>query len=449
MKDYISKSYWFTTRPYSINERLHGTVSTDIVVVGGGYTGLSTAYHIKQLSPGSDVTLIESDIIGYGASGRNAGFVMTLFGFTLSLTKLRFGRARAREAHLYMERAVDYTKEIIEKNSLDCEFEFPGFLRVATTQQYVKRLQQELNIREKLGLTGIRWIDKNGVREKINSDTYLGALQENRCGMFNPAKFVWEMKRLCEESGVKIFENTPALTVQLKPTVTVKTPGGVIHAEKIMLALNAYARQNRLLRRKQTPVITHIVLTRPLDEKELQSIGWKERQGIEDARNLVHYYRLTSDNRLLMGGGNVGLTFGNTVDPGSNEKIIADLKDHVRRTFPDLADVEFTHQWSGPVSVPVDMSPAMGYMRDKSAVYSLGCVGHGVSITQLNGYVAARLLLEQYSDLTDIFFVNRKVLPWPPEPVRYGLSYLIKKGLQFEDMINERTMRTQTENPHR
>ncbi len=440
MNDYTTKSYWFTTRSYSINEPLKGTVSTDVLVIGGGYTGLSTAYHVKRLSPGSDVTLIESDIIGYGASGRNAGFIMTLFGFTLSLTKLRFGQERARDAQLYMQRAVDYSKELIEQNSLDCEFEYPGFLRVATTPHYVKRLQNELNLAEKLGLTGIRWIDKDNVREKIRSDMYLGALYEDRCGLVNPAKFAWELKRLCEESGVHIYENTPAESVKLKPSVTVKTPGGVIHAEKIMIALNAYSLHNRKLKRRQIPVTTHIVLTRPLNEKELDTIDWKERQGIEDARNLVHYYRLTRDNRLLMGGGNVALSYGKTVDRDPDEKIFTELKNNVRRTFPVLDDVEFTHRWSGPVSVPIDMSPAMGYVGDKRAVYSYGCVGHGVSITQLNGKVAAELLLENYSGLSDIFFVNRKVPPWPPEPFRYGLSFIIKKGLQLEDTIYERNV---------
>ncbi len=154
---------------------------------------------------------------------------------------------------------------------------------------------------------------------------------------------------------------------------------------KLVLATNAYSLLIPQLRRKQAPAFTHIVLTEPLSERHLAEIGWCNRQGIEDARNLVHYYRLTADNRLLMGGSDVSLTYGDDMEHDKNARIFADLERDVVKIFPPLQGVRFTHRWGGPVSVTVDMAPALGYLGDQRAVYSLGCIGHGVSLAHLNG----------------------------------------------------------------
>jgi glycine/D-amino acid oxidase-like deaminating enzyme len=180
-------------------------------------------------------------------------------------------------------------------------------------------------------------------------------------------------------------------------------------------------------------VWTHIVLTEPLSEKQFSEIGWQNRQGIEDARNLVHYYRLTADNRLLMGGRDVSLASGSNMDNDHNPEVFADLKNDVRQLFPVLNKVGFTHEWGGPVSVPLDMAPALGYAGDKQLVYSLGCVGHGVSMTHLNGCTIADLVLEKKTDLTDVFFVNRRTIPWPPEPLRALTVRAILGYMHWED----------------
>ena len=155
------------------------------------------------------IALFENEVIGFGASGRNAGFNMTLFGLTLSITALRFGKAKAREAHLYMERAVDLLQDLVEELNLDCDYEHPGFLRVATSEKYKKRIQHEIEFAHKLGLTGIDWIDKDQTREQVNSPMYLGAWWEPRCGILNPAKLSWSWAETIRPMGVEIYENTP------------------------------------------------------------------------------------------------------------------------------------------------------------------------------------------------------------------------------------------------
>ncbi len=438
--DFKDNSYWMTTRDYTPNAPLKGRKKVDVAIVGGGFTGLSTAHFLKKASPGMDVALLEGQVIGHGASGRNGGFSMTLFGLTLSLTALRFGKARAREGHLYMERAVDLLRDLVSDLGLDCDYEHPGFLRVATSEKYRKRILHEIELVDSLGLKGIEWMEKDRLAEELRSPLYLGAWWEPRCGILNPAKLAWEWKRVVEQQGVEVYEHAPVTEIlREKGRVLLNLPWGQVEADKVVLATNAYSHLLPLLKRKQVPIWTHIVMTEPLKDEQFREIGWQGRQGIEDARNLVHYYRLTADNRLVMGGRDVSLAYGDEMDRDRNERTFLELEQDVRDIFPVLKDVAFTHRWGGPVSVPVDMTPAMGYAGDKNIVYSLGCVGHGVSMTQLNGQTVADLVREVKSDLTDVFFVNRTTIPWPPEPFRYLASKAILGYMHLEDRRFDRT----------
>jgi glycine/D-amino acid oxidase-like deaminating enzyme len=428
------KSFWLSTRDYHPSAHLTEDTEVDVAIVGGGFTGLSTAYHLKKLEPGMRIALLESEVIGFGASGRNGGFNMTLFGLTLGITAIRFGKENARQAHLYMAKAVDTLRELVETLDLDCDYEHPGFLRVATSEKYKKRIQEEIELAHKLGLSGIKWLEKDQLREQVKSPLYSGAWWEPRCGILNPAKLAWSWKDCIVAREVQVFENTPVIEIRpAQNRVKLETKTATVSADKVVLATNAWSHFFPQLRRKQIPVWTHIVLTEPLTEKQFSEIGWQNRQGIEDARNLVHYYRLTADNRLLMGGRDVSLSSGSDMDRDLNPAVFSALKDDVRELFPVLQKVAFTHEWGGPVSVPLDMAPALGYAGDKQVVYSLGCVGHGVSMTHLNGRTLADLVLERKTDLTDVFFVNRRTIPWPPGPLRDLTVRAILRYMHWED----------------
>jgi len=434
--NFKEKSYWMTTREYAPGDPLEGDIDVDVAIVGGGFTGLSSAYHIKKAEPNLKVALLESEVIGFGASGRNGGFNMTLFGLTLSITALRFGKQKAREAHHYMERAVDYLRDLVAELRIDCDYEHPGFLRVATSEKYKKRILHEAELACKLGLEGIEWLDEAQTREQVQSPMYLGAWWEPRCGILNPAKLSWGWADVIRPMGVEVYENSPVAEIARENgKVRLDTPDGIVRADKVVMATNAWSHFFKELRRKQVPVWTHIVMTEPLTEKHFEEIGWQNRQGIEDARNLVHYYRLTADNRLVMGGRDVSLGYGEDMEQDLNPVTFEGLKADVRKIFPALKEIQFTHEWGGPVSVPLDMAPAIGFAGDKNVVYSLGTVGHGVSMTQLNGRTIADLILERKSDLTDVFFVNRRTIPWPPEPLRNLAIKAIRGYMHWEDRM--------------
>ncbi|MBI5525942.1 MAG: FAD-dependent oxidoreductase [Deltaproteobacteria bacterium] len=435
MREYRTRSFWLETGEYGENPPLAGDVETDVAIVGGGFTGLMTAYFLKKLEPSLGVALLEGDVIGFGASGRNAGFSMTLFGFTMSLTALRFGRQKALEAHLYMEKAVDFVRDFVKEHAIDCDYEHPGFLRAATSKRYENRIRHEIDFAHSLGVRGIEWLENDVLAREVRSPLYFGAWWEPRCGILNPARLVRAEKKIVESAGVKVYERTPVSGIKRNGRISLRTEGGSVAAAKVVLATNAYSHLIPGLKRKQVPVFTHIVLSEPLAKTHFDEIGWRNRQGIEDARNLVHYYRLTADNRLLMGGRSVSVAWGRDMERDVNEKTFAGLERDARRTFPVLKDIRFTHRWGGPVSVPVDMTPAIGTLGDERIVYSLGCVGHGVSLSHLNGRTLAEMILGRKTERTEVFFVNRRTIPWPPEPIRFVLSKAIKGTLDLQDRI--------------
>ena len=439
MNGYREKSWWLETLPQDIvpNPALTGRQKADVVIVGGGYTGLSAGYHLKKYQPGMDVRVLESEICGYGASGRNGGFSMTLFGLTKGITRLRFNDEKAKAAHIYMEKAVDYLHDIITGNGIDCDYERSGYLLVGTSPGQVRRMEHDFKIMRQWGLGGVERWEKDRLAREFNTDFYKLGWFEPRCGILNPAKLARGLKRLAEQAGVIVHEQSPVKAFKKQGEgFLVKTDTGEIHAEYLVLATNAYSVLFPEFRRMQYPVFTHIVLSEPLSKGQYDAIGWKNRAGVEDARDLIHYYRLTRDNRIVMGGGDASIGYCNDFDRDLNENAFDHLKRHVTEVFPQLEGIRFTHQWGGPVSVTVDAAPAIGYLgADRKALFSMGCIGHGVSMTTMNGRTIAELLTNRKTERTEMFFVGRKVLPWPPGPISYGLARAVRGFMKMEDRL--------------
>lgn len=434
-------SLWLDTYgPYTPQPPLQGERQVDIAIIGGGFSGVMTAYELKRAEPALRIAVLEARTIGYGASGRNGSFAMTVVGLGFGVMPKLMGRERFKAAHQYMRRAVEYLDELIQREKLECERIRPGFLRVATTPEYVRRLQHDVEMMNSLGFHDIYWIDQKEVQERVNSPRYLGALWEPRLLLINPAKLVRAERELILRMGVEVYENTPVMEITSRPKFQLKTPQGRIISEKLVFATNAYSHLFPELRRKQIPAFTYMIATAPLTDEQLAPIGWANREGIEDARNLIHYYRLTLDNRLVIGGGPVGLTFANDLNGDRSPAAWRHLEEHIRFLFPSLDKVSITHRWGGPFSVTVDLTPAMGYLGDRRAVYSLGCIGHGVSASHLNAQTLRDLLLERQSDLLDCPFVNRRVIPWPPEPLRIAVAFALRSYLQAEDWFYERNL---------
>jgi glycine/D-amino acid oxidase-like deaminating enzyme len=442
-----SPSLWLAEYgEYRPQAPLTGELKADVAVIGGGLTGMATAIALKRRDPSLQVAALEAKSVGYGASGRNGSFAMTVVGLGFGTTALIRGKEFLRRAHAYMERCVDELEAFIDEAALDCDKIRPGFLRVATTPSYVKRLRKQVELMRGLGFEGISWLDADATKAMVNSERYLGAMWEPRLLLVNPAKLVREQKRYALELGVEVFENTPVLSVVRNPrsngnapSYRLLTPHGTLTATKLAFTTNAYSHLFDQLDRKQLPAFTYMIATEPLSDAQLAPIGWAGRQGIEDARNLIHYYRLTPDRRIVLGGGPVGLTANGSLDRDADVRAWRHLERYLHWLWPHLSNIAITHRWGGPFSVTLDLTPALGYVGEgRSAVYALGCIGHGVSMSYLNGQVLTELLIDDGHPLADTCpFVNRTVLRWPPEPLASFAEHAIRGYLRLEDVFYE------------
>lgn len=441
LPDAVDSMWAATAGPYTPQAALQVDTAVDVAIIGGGYTGLTTAYELRRADPAISVAVFEAREIGYGSSGRNGSFAMTVVGLGFSATGMIKGKDFLVRAHRYMMRAVDTLDELIDREGLDCDKIRPGFLRVATTDRYLKKVRKEVDLMNRLGFDDIYFLDRREVRERVDSPMHLGALWEPRLVLVHPLKLVRAERDLAIRDGAHVFENTPVLEVRRGEKFRLDTPHATVTADRVVFATNAYSHLFPQLRRKQVPAFTHMLSTEPLTPEQIEPIGWQGREGLEDTRNLIHHYRRTLDDRITMGGGPVGFTFGNSLHGDHNPKSWREVESHFRATFPNLRDVRFSHRWGGPFSVTVDMTPAIGYLGDRRAVYSLGCIGHGLSMTHLNAQVLRDMVLERESDLTDSPFVGRRVVPWPPEPLRLAMGLAMRGALMAEDWLSEGQVR--------
>jgi glycine/D-amino acid oxidase-like deaminating enzyme len=436
------RSMWAETYgPYTPGPPLSEDRTVDVAVIGGGFTGLMTAYHLRRADPGLDVAVLEAREVGYGSSGRNGSFGMTVVGLGFAATKMLKGEDYLIRSHRYMMRAVDTLWELSQREDLDAEVIRPGFLRVATTRAYEKKIRKEVELMNRLGFDDIYYLDAKETRSRVDSPIHLGGMWEPRFVLIHPMKLVRAEKELAIREGAAVYENSPVTRVERNGAFRLTTPGGTVTAEKVVFATNAYSHFFPSLRRKQVPAFTYATCTEPLGPEAFEPIGWDGKEGVEDARNLIHYYRRTMDDRIMIGAGPIGFTWGNSMFKDEWEHAWEELEDHFRLTFPHLQDARFSHRWGGPFSVTLDLNPAIGYAGDERAVYSLGCIGHGVSMTHLNAQTIRDLILERKTDLTESPFVNRTVLPWPPEPVRSALGHAMRAYLIAEDYLKEGELR--------
>ena len=429
--------------PYTPNAPMAADTTADVAVIGGGFTGLSTALEFKRDNPAARVVVLEGAVVGYGASGRNGGFSMKLFGMEPEVTRLRWGDQRTIEAHRYSQRAVAHVKRLIEENHLDSDYRHTGMLRVSYTPRQLKRLENTFGLFQKLGIDDDMSLRAKGeLSTEFRTDRFLGAIQETETGILNPCKHVRELKRLAEKAGVEVYEETPVIGISRSGSgVVVAVPGATVRADKLVIATNAYTRELPglpALRSKQVPIWTFQIVTEPLGAKLWADLGWEKRQSFEDNRQLVHYFRPTVDGRITMGGGDVGAPIGAGFDHDFAPGTWKHCEAHLKWIWPRLKDIRVEYRWGGPVSVNTDMTPEIGFVGDERVIYSVGCIGHGVSLSHLNGRLIADLLSGSKSELTEFWIVNRKSIPWPPEPLSFVGKQVLCAGLRIWDRFEER-----------
>ncbi|MER5785210.1 FAD-dependent oxidoreductase [Streptomyces mobaraensis] len=418
-----------TLRPYWLDDpgrpdprpALVGDEHCDLLVVGGGYSGLWTALNAKERDPARDVVLIEAEETGWAASGRNGGFCAA------SLTHgVANGLARwPGELHRLEElgrRNLDGIEAAVRRHGIDCDFERTGEIDIATAPHQVAELREAAEEYASLGITGHEYLDRDALRAEVDSPTFLAGLW-NRDGvaMLHPAKLAWGLKRACLELGVRIYEHTPGSGLSSRGAgVAVRTPYGRVFARRAALGTNVYPSLVKRLRPYIAPVYDYVLVTEPLTQEQLAAVGWKRRQGLSDSANHFHYFRLTADRRILWGGYDIVYHYGGEVraeydhHPATYQR----LAEHFFRCFPQLEGVRFSHAWGGAIDTCSRFSAFFGTAHGGRVAYALGYTGLGVGATRFGADVMLDLLAGERTERTELEMVRSKPLPFPPEPVR-------------------------------
>ncbi|MFJ8142180.1 NAD(P)/FAD-dependent oxidoreductase [Streptomyces sp. NPDC096013] len=416
---------------------LTGGETCDLLVVGGGYSGLWTALLAKERDPRRDVVLVEGREVGWAASGRNGGFCAASLTHGLSNGLTRW----PDEIHKLEElgaRNLDAIESAVARYSLDCEFERTGEIDVATEPHQAEELHDWYGELESQGLAdGTEFLDADAVREQVASPTFLAGLYDSRgVAMLNPAKLAWGLKRACLQLGVRIYEHTPA--VALKPYgagMAVRTPYGSVRARRVALGTNVFPNLVKRVRPYTVPVYDYALMTEPLSADQLASIGWKNRQGLGDSANQFHYFRLSADNRILWGGYDAIYPYGGRVRAEYDDRpeTYAKLAEHFFTCFPQLEGLGFSHAWGGAIDTCSRFSAFFGTAHQGKVAYAAGFTGLGVGATRFGADVMLDLLAGERTERTELEMVRRKPLPFPPEPFAWTGIALTKWSLAHAD----------------
>jgi glycine/D-amino acid oxidase-like deaminating enzyme len=417
-------------------------VQCDVAIVGAGYTGLWTAYYLKKSDPSIRIAIVEKEIAGFGASGRNGGWCSAWFAAPWEKIARRDGRDAAVRLQEEMFATVDEVGRACEAEELDCHFRKGGALTLASIPAQAVRLQASVrNARDwGFGESDYRWLDRNEARERIATTPCHGAVYTPHCAAIHPARLVRGLARVVEEKGVSIYEHTPAAGIT---SGRVTTPHGTVTSDVIMRATEAYTALLRGERRRLLPLYSLMIATEPLPGAFWDEVGWARSETMTDGRHLVIYAQRTPDDRIAIGGRGAPYHFGSRIGDGFDRepRVFEDLEQVLHSLFPASAPARITHTWGGCLGVPRDWYSSVGFDRSSRIAWAGGYVGDGVATANLAGRTLTDLILGRDSNLTRLPWVGHRSRRWEPEPLRWLGVNLALRAMESADSAEERTGR--------
>ena len=422
-----------------VKPALVGHQRADLVVVGGGFTGLWTALIAKERDPGLDVVLIERETCPSGASGRNGGFMMGCYVDTFVLPNYPGQEQAMVDLGLRNRREIE---ETFDRYSIDCDHEPNGWIIVATKPWMVSKLKEIEKLCEGIGEKSVFW-DRDQVQAAVHSPSYhAGVFQPDAIATVHPAKYAWGLKRVCEELGVRIFERTPATGLSETATgVRVDTPYGSVTAKNAALGTYAHPSLVRKLRWWRVPLYSHVLATEPLTDEQMASIGWAGRQGIIDLATFLNYYRLTKDNRIIWGHTDATVYRGRSVRSEFEQdfELFRRMTGDFFERFPQLEGIRFTHRWGGALETTSRTAPMFGSTHSGRVAYAHGYMpgvggSHGGATTMLDLLAGAKT---QYTEIPLVsgrgMHGSPSLWPFPPQPLLSLGVNLTRHALQRTD----------------
>ncbi len=422
MTDLRSVSMWWDSLgpPAEPRPALPGDTDVDVAIVGAGYTGLWTAHYLAASVPGIRVAIVEANVAGFGASGRNGGWCSALFPTSMD----RIARTSSRDAAIAMQHAlhgtVDEVGRVAAAAGLDIDWARGGTVGLARTPVQLDRARDEVAHWRSWGFGAgdYRLLDAQEARERAGATDVLGATYTPHCAAIHPARLVRGLGALVESHGVRIYEATPAWGIE--PGV-VRTPLGDVRAPYVVRATEGFTATLAGQRREVLPVYSLMLATEPLPDEVWDRIGLAERETFSDGRHLVIYGQRTADGRLAFGGRGAPYHFGSRIDPrhDRNDTVHDGLWQALSGMFPEVAPFRVTHRWGGPLGIPRDWYASCGLDRRSGLAWAGGYVGDGVATSNLAGRTLSDLITGTRSELTTLPWVNHHSRRWEPEPLRW------------------------------
>jgi glycine/D-amino acid oxidase-like deaminating enzyme len=414
---------------------LGGDHDVDLAVVGGGFTGLWAALLALQEDPGRDVVVLEGARLGWAATGRNGGFCSS------SLTHgVGNGLARWPQEMPLLQRLgaanLDAIEATIGDRGIDCDFERTGELDVALEAWQLDDLRDLHHRLRDLGQE-VDLLSAAQTRALVCSPTYLGGLLDrDGVAMLNPARLAWGLADAVEGAGGRIHEATRVLRVRsAAERVALTTATGTVRARRVVLATNVFRSPLRRVRADVVPVWDHMIATEPLSSSQRQALGWERRCGVGDSGNQFHYYRLTSDNRVLFGGYDALYYYGSDLSMRRARRPQTEqmLYRHMLATFPGLRGVAITHTWGGAIDTSTRFSASWQRALGGKVASVLGYTGLGVGASRFGAQVCLDLLAGRDNERTRLEMVRRRPVPWPPEPARWLGIQMTRRSIARAD----------------
>jgi glycine/D-amino acid oxidase-like deaminating enzyme len=419
---YRGRSFWLDTVPGSLAPRpaLERDLDVDVAIVGGGYTGLWTAYELTRRDPTLRIAVLEAEIAGFGASGRNGGWCSAIFAGSREATARRHGREAAIALQRALFTTVDEVGRVADAEGIDAHFVKGGTLDLATAPIQVPRWQARVEEERGWGFgeADVRWLSREEAAARLAVEGGCGALFTPHCARIHPARLARGLADATERRGVTIYERTRVR--ELLPR-RVETPGGRVRADVVVRAVEGYTRTLRGQRRLLAPVYSLMIATEPLPAAFWEDVGWEGRETFADGRHLIIYGQRTADDRIAFGGRGAPYHFASRVREGFDRDpaVFADLRRVLESLFPKLAGVGITHEWGGPLGVPRDWYSSVGFDRTTGLAWGGGYVGDGVGTSNLAGRTLADLVLGLDTELTRMPWVGHRSPRWEPEPLRW------------------------------
>lgn len=409
---------------------LEGNARADVCIAGGGYTGLWTALELKRREPSLDVVVLEADVCGAGASGRNGGFVLSWWAKFGSLAKL-CGTGEALRLARASARAVAEIGEVCAAEGIDCHYRAAGWIWAATSPAQVGAWRPLVEELERLGERPFLELTAEETARRTGSARHLGGVYERTAATVQPALLARGLRRAALARGVRLFERSPVTRLERSRPPRVSTPRGAVSAERLVVATGAWAARMRELRRSVAVIASDVVATAPAPER-LRASGWEEGLCISDSRMLVHYYRTTLDGRIVFGKGGGALAFAGRVGSAFDgpSPRAGEVEDSFRALYPSFATVPIETSWTGPIDRSLTGLPFFGRLGGRpDVVYGLGYSGNGVGPSLIGGRILASLVLEADDEWTASALAAGPPGRFPPEPVRYLGGLLVRAAV--------------------